>query len=152
MAWLKWLGRKNRAFGRLSQAERRVFAQAVLGLPLTALSLKLVGLKQTQRWLRRFEPGSRSAASVPVARVAHLVALAAGCNRPWTNCLNHSLVLWWLLQGQEGNCSLQVGVRREGGKFEAHAWVEWQGHVLNDSGEVRQWFTTFDRPLLEERR
>ena len=32
---------------------------------------------------------------------------------------------------------LKLGVRRENGRFLAHAWVEWRGRAINDPGEPR---------------
>jgi hypothetical protein len=39
---------------------------------------------------------------------------------------------------------LCLGVRQEGGTLQAHAWVEMEGTVLNDSENVREQYAAFD--------
>jgi hypothetical protein len=45
---------------------------------------------------------------------------------------------------------VRIGVR--GGtkaKFQAHAWLEWNGEVLNDAAEVGSQYVPFNRPVFE---
>jgi hypothetical protein len=76
-----------------------------------------------------------------------MVKVATRYNLPWANCLKKSLVLWWLLRRQGIEGDLQIGVRHEQDKFEAHAWVEYEGVVLNDTQDVRSRFAMFERPI-----
>jgi hypothetical protein len=66
-----------------------------------------------------------------VAEQAVLRAAAYGVFRPL--CLVRAVALHWLLeqQGVRGS-RIVVGVQREAGAFDAHAWVEYRGHVLGD--------------------
>jgi hypothetical protein len=43
---------------------------------------------------------------------------------------------------------LHIGARKSQGRFEAHAWVEWDGHVLNDSSDVHKHYARFDAPIV----
>jgi hypothetical protein len=43
--------------------------------------------------------------------------------------------------------TLRFGARREHGVFEAHAWVEYRGVVLNDTPDVAERFVVFSEPL-----
>jgi hypothetical protein len=43
---------------------------------------------------------------------------------------------------------LRIGVRKEAGRFEAHAWVELGGRVLNDNEDVGERFAAFGRAIL----
>lgn len=53
-----------------------------------------------------------------------------------TNCLDRALTLWWLLRRRGVAADLRIGARKEGGRFEAHAWVEVGRVVLDEaSGE-----------------
>ena len=63
------------------------------------------------------------------------------------NCLVRSMTLWCLLRraGIEGE--LHIGARKEGERFQAHAWVELGGQVLNDGAEVHQHYSRFDAPI-----
>jgi hypothetical protein len=64
-------------------------------------------------------------------------------------CLEESLALWYLLSEQCITPQLRIGVRKTDGKFEAHAWVEYQGHTLNQSHEVHKHYAAFDSDLVE---
>ena len=81
--------------------------------------------------------------------ITKMVNIAAGHSLFAASCLHRSLVLWWLL-GREGFASdLRLGAQKAEGQFEAHAWVEYQGTVLNDTEDVHQRFATFDAPVTE---
>jgi len=66
------------------------------------------------------------------------------------NCLERSLTLWWLLRraGIEGE--MHVGARKNDSRFEAHAWIELRGVVLNDSPEVHKHYARFDAPIAAD--
>ena len=60
------------------------------------------------------------------------------------NCLERSLALWWQLRRYGIPSDLRIGGRKEGGRFEAHAWVESNGVVLNGSEDCYLQFVPFD--------
>ena len=61
------------------------------------------------------------------------------------SCLEKSLALRWLLAKQGIATDLRIGVRKAGGKFEAHAWVEKGGRVLvSDFDAEHQHYAAFD--------
>jgi hypothetical protein len=64
-----------------------------------------------------------------------------------TNCLEKSLVLWWLLRRRGIAAELRIGARKELGRFEAHAWVEMDSQVMNDAGEEHRHFVPFEGPI-----
>jgi hypothetical protein len=140
---------------RLSPAERWSLAQALALLPLTALALWVVGFRRWQAALARlalvgaYMDGRDHADLIGQARtVARMVDVAARHGPYRATCLPRSLVLWWLLLRRGIKCDLRIGVRKEAGRFEAHAWTEWRGTVLNDSEDVRERFAAFDRAIL----
>jgi hypothetical protein len=79
---------------------------------------------------------------------------------PWKpNCLEKSLVMWWLLRSREIPADLRIGARRArdaeaggglatGAEMEFHAWVEYERMVLSDVPYVRRLFATFERPVV----
>jgi hypothetical protein len=69
-------------------------------------------------------------------------AAARGLGRP--TCLVESLALWWLLRREGCAAELRIGVGKLAGRFEAHAWVECNGAVLNDADEVHRHYAGFD--------
>jgi hypothetical protein len=162
-----------RAFFSLPSHERRLLLLALVGLPATAVLLRLIGFKRCYAGLRRLVRPRQTMAPAPnmlrAHRVARLISLANGRLPPAANCLQRSLVLWALLRRDGVESDLRIGVRKERpshGKgaangrstashhlqlrpgFEAHAWVEWQGVVLNDTPDVRRRYAAFDRPIL----
>jgi hypothetical protein len=60
------------------------------------------------------------------------------------NCLSQSLTLSWLLRRRGLEPTLRLGVRLLEQKLDAHAWVVYDGRVLNDTQDVAERFT----PLL----
>jgi hypothetical protein len=55
--------------------------------------------------------------------------------------------LWWMLRRQGIHGELHIGARKQGGRFEAHAWVELDGRILNDDVGVHQHYARFDAPI-----
>ena len=57
------------------------------------------------------------------------------------------LVLWWLLARQGIASDLRVGIRKDGDRFEAHAWVECGGATMNETETPHHHFAAFDTAL-----
>ena len=139
-------------FEQLSWSERWLFVQALLLLPLTALALQLFGFRRLQSALASLAPSEESQEQVDTLVqqayvITKLVKVAARIGPYHANCLQQSLVLWWLLRRQGIETDIRIGVRKETSPFEAHAWVEYLGLVLNDSADVYQRFAVFDRVI-----
>jgi hypothetical protein len=139
---------------RLSSAERWLLAQALALLPLTALALWAVGFRRWQALLDRLSPAGAAAEGDEAALVrqgraaARLVDAAARRGAYRATCLPRSLVLWWLLRRRGIAADLRIGVRKEAAEFQAHAWVEYRGTVLNDGTDVSERFARFDRAIV----
>jgi hypothetical protein len=134
----------------LEPEARKIFGCAVALLPLISLSLGVRGFKKTKEALQtRFSLKSSAEtaeekAAETVKRTCRMVRAGAryGISRP--TCLVESLALWYLLQMQSVPACLRIGVRKMREKFEAHAWVEYEGVALNQSEEVHQHYGAFD--------
>ena len=82
-----------------------------------------------------------------IALTARMVNAADRHGLVHPSCLVKSLTLWWLL-GRQGIASeLRVGVRKEAGNFEAHAWVEREGTAVNEPEERHHHYAAFDAAL-----
>jgi len=81
------------------------------------------------------ETGRRDVAPM-VRRLALAVERAAECGLFRPTCLVRAVAVHRTLEshGFVGSW-IRVGVRQEGARFLAHAWVDYQGHVLAD----REW-------------
>lgn len=146
MAWWKSGVNSWRKFQKLSGCERSLLLQALLLLPLTAYLLRLFGFRRLYAAMAQWLPPKRNLIGTPRTApkaIARLVQLASWHGFYAPNCLQRSLVLWGLLRRQGIESDLRIGVRKQTGQFEAHAWVEYEGCVLNDSQEVHQQFAPF---------
>ena len=134
----------------LDPEARSLFRHAVALLPLTVVSLRLRGFKKTREGLQvllsrndSVAPGQEHVAPA-VQRTCHMMRAATRYGIVRATCLEQSLVLWHLLQKQGIPAALRIGVRRSAEKFEAHAWVEYQGEALNQVELVHQHYVAFD--------
>jgi hypothetical protein len=152
LLWAKW-----RRFQRLPSLERTLILRAMVLLPLTEVGLRAIGFRRWKQFIEQFSPSIRQR-QIPkpeeesklAERYARAVFLAERNGVGTPNCLERSLTLWWLLRcgGIEGE--LHIGARKNDSKFEAHAWVELRGTILNDSPEVHQHYARFDAPISAE--
>jgi transglutaminase-like putative cysteine protease len=122
-------------------------------MPLTRIALRIFGYRRWQRLLFLTVPGIIDAKVTDeiiteARRTARLVR-AAGEGIVKGSCLEQSVVLWWLLRRQRRPCELRIGVRMAAAGFEAHAWVEVGGKVVNDSEDVRQDYAPFEQDIAK---
>lgn len=135
---------------RLSANERRTLLQALLLVPAMHVVVRVIGFNRLQQRIARTTP-RRSRAEATAA--THLRTCVVSVNRVKRfsvlglrgNCLSQSLALTWLLRRRGLSPTLRLGARLIDGQFDAHAWVEYDGRVLNDTQDVGARFT----PLTE---
>jgi len=147
------LPEKWRRFRDRPPQDRRLILQAAVVLPLTKAGLRVFGFRRWKAVMEKFSPAVPSTrTSMEFQREAAQRAVRAvrsaqlhGPANP--NCLERSMTLWWMLRRRGVNGELHIGARKEAGKFEAHAWVEFDGQVLNDSAEVHKHYARFDAPI-----
>jgi hypothetical protein len=131
---------------RLTGSEKLELAVILLALPAVAISLKLCGYSQVQEWTRlgsnvvEVDPSS---VEIRAHRTARLVRIAATHGPLKTNCLALSLTLAWLLSRQGVATDIRLGARKTANRFEAHAWVEFNGRCLFDADPSPGRFASF---------
>jgi hypothetical protein len=138
-----------RRYRRLTPEDRRTLLRAIFFLPLTAMGLRIFGLRRWRSLLERRDASSRRVPSsqelqTPALRTARMVAAASREGLVKGNCLSQSLVLWFLLRRAGASPDLRIGVQRDSDLLKAHAWVELQGTILNDSADVEQRYAPFE--------
>lgn len=120
---------------------------ALVMLPLTVLALRLFGFRRFQHLLKQSESTqdttSEPALNEAAKQAARMVSVAARFGLCRATCLPQALTLVWLLRFAGLESQLRIGVRKEDETLKAHAWVEREGMVLNDSADVNQRFAAF---------
>jgi Transglutaminase-like superfamily len=154
MGFYKSLRRKVETWYSLSKSDRALVARAMFLLPIVATSLKTVGLRRTQSWLGRNGLGptipSTEQTRASVRRAAQMVAVGCRQHPLRSSCLPRTIVLWTLLRRRGIDADVRIGVRCDSqGEFHAHAWLEWNGQVLNDAAEVGSQYLPFNRPAFD---
>ena len=130
------IARKARTFSRFERPDRRLLLQACVLIPVVRMALGVARFRTVYAALTRL--GGRASepridALGDARRVARVVDMAARHTVWSSSCLHRSTVLWWLLRRQGLDGLLRFGVRRRRGGFDAHAWVEYHGTVLNEA-------------------
>lgn len=143
-----------RRFYRLNGWERSIVLEAAGWLLATWTGLRLLGFRRWKSLLLRLDPtqipstyGVRQEVTASTCQISRLELATARYLPLRTNCLEQSLVLWWLLHRRGIAAELRVGARKDSNRLEAHAWVELDGDVLNEPGEEHRGFVPFDGPL-----
>ncbi len=147
------LGKWRRFQNRLPE-ERLLILQAAVFMPLTSLGLRFLGFRRWKEWVEKWSPPgnpprfrSGEAGQEIAQRRIRAVRSAELHGLGTPNCLERSLALWWLLRRDGIDAELHIGAAKRDGRFEAHAWVEWDGQVLNDSADVHRHYMRFDAPI-----
>jgi len=147
MLMRKWI----RQFRALERPAQRLFLSSSVVLPLISISLRWRGFRKTKASLQHFLSvpfGSRNPdAEARAILIAQIVRAASHQGIGDPSCLEVSLALWWLLARQGIASELRVGVRKDGGTFEAHAWVECGRVALDDPGIQQHHYVEFDAAL-----
>jgi hypothetical protein len=136
-------------FRRLRAIERWVVLEASAELPVAWLAMRLLGFRICKSVLTQPSViAEHSRINAPTAlgmarRIAHLEAVTAANLFFRATCLEQSLVLCWMLRRRGMNPELRIGARKEASRFEAHAWVELNGTVLDAGGAEHLHFAPF---------
>ncbi|MGH9682086.1 MAG: lasso peptide biosynthesis B2 protein [Candidatus Acidiferrales bacterium] len=145
-----------RRFWRLDATERGIVLEAAAALAATWAGLRLSNFRGWKSVLGLFVPQADSRSSalpadlLATARIIAQMESSAARHLFFTpNCLERSLVLWWLLRRRRIPVELRIGGRKESGRFEAHAWVEVAGAIFDDAAGEHRGFAPFDARSIE---
>lgn len=128
------------SINRSIRAFERLFSRTRIFTILTELILRATSLKTTE-WLLSFfqknipAPEYRDTIIV-LDRYATIFNKIKQLPFFKGRCLSQSLVLRLLLNRKGISSELKIGVSHQTGKFDAHAWLEKDGILLNDHPSV----------------
>jgi hypothetical protein len=121
---------------------------------MLTVGLRVRGFAPTQRLLQKFIPSRKNSppvATVELCALTSRMVLAAARNSPIpSTCLERALSLWWLLARQGIATQFRIGVRKNGEKFTAHAWVECQGVAIGEPDASHLHYAAFAEELSGE--
>jgi len=152
MGYWRLLKHNRRQWAALTPADRALLIRAFFLLPVARISRSMRFCRR-QRILGGVKlrsgqmTGGNAGALETARRAARMVSIAAAHTFFQSSCLDRSVLLWALLRRRGIDSDLFLGVRRDPGNFEAHAWVEINGAVLNDTDDVRERFAPFSVPI-----
>jgi hypothetical protein len=152
MGFLKYslpMWERLQRFRALERPAQKLFLRGAVLLPVVSLNLKMRGFRSTQAMLEaslkrrgtRQHAAEKTESTALTVRMVH-AAVREGVGHP--SCLEESLVLWYLLGRQGIESALRIGIRKDDGKFGAHAWVERDGIALNQPDAQHQHYAAFD--------
>ena len=119
-------------------------------IPLVEVCLRCVGLKRTQRALMSLASTLNRRHKKPLSSACaqQLACALDHANHHYSiyqaTCLTRSLALLFLLARRGAAADVCLGVRTFTGRFEAHAWIEYNGIALNEAVPPRDIYTVFD--------
>lgn len=125
--------KRVRNFLRLPSSDRRLLISAALLLGTIRLGLWLIPFLTLRRLLGKFaEPrtSTQEAEASSTDRVLWAVTVASRYVPGANTCLTQALAAQVLLARRGGVACLRLGVARQEGRFQAHAWLESQGKVI----------------------
>jgi hypothetical protein len=131
----------------LTPSDWAALGEAMGVIAWTSLALRVAKFPTVFAWATRLRPGN-AAREYPrdrVVRLSWLVMQAARFLR--VKCLTRSVALARLLASRGVASELRIGVMKDAGMLNAHAWVEWNGVVLNDRPHCIAQYAAFDRAL-----
>jgi hypothetical protein len=136
-----------RKFRLLPREEKATLLAAFLLLPLVRAGLAALRLRRLENLInrgtfagKRAEPDQAIALARRITRLVDVAARYAG-----GACLARSVVLCFLLERRGVPARLRIGVRKQDGQLQAHAWVEAAGIRLNEAPDIGSRYAAFDR-------
>ena len=131
-----------------SPGELSILLHATLLLPVVTVMLRTKGFNWTRSHLhgKAFKniPTHCSDELLVAENITHLVSLSANNIPLKAKCLKRCLVSLWILAGKGIRANLMIGVNKDGADLDAHAWLELDGQVLNESQNTKNEYKVLD--------
>ena len=147
--WMSNLRHSWKEFVKLTWRERWLLFQSFVFLAMIAAGLHLMNFQRLYSILVRFSTvpiGALGEDALQQASTTTRLVQAAASRMPFTiTCLVRSTTLWWFLRRQGIASEIRIGVNQHDGEFQAHAWIEFNGVVLNDRDDIHLQYAAFDR-------
>ncbi len=141
-------------FWSLTGSDRRVVLEVAVVIVATRAGLRLAGYRRWMSVLSPFFPPDLTCQQMHLSsnpaqisgdanRIARMSAVVARRLFFCPSCLERSIALSCVLRRRGIDAKIHFGGRKNGEQFEAHAWVECAGTVLNDPSDEYRRFVAF---------
>lgn len=119
-----------------------MFFRAYVALIFVDFGLRFFGFRRTVKTvLKERNSAENEAAAIDWARISRTVEIAQRTFRlylrPRTECLERSLVIYYLLRQEGIPAQLCIGCTKYP-PLKFHAWVECAGRVINDLNSIKE--------------
>ena len=111
------------SFLKLSFEDKFILIKSFFLLWIIRVMLWILPFSVIQKIIGRFTIISGEYHSIPLEKLTWSVAVMSRYV-PKATCLTRALTAQILLAGQNYSSNLKIGVYKENGEFEAHAWLE----------------------------
>jgi hypothetical protein len=146
--------RKIRRFLTLSSSERHQFLRAFVDLAYVDIGLRVLGFQALAERIPAVDEANerdvRPVDLVRATRYAYWLERASRHHAVPARCLHRSLALHQRLRREGLPSELRIGVRKRSDIFEAHAWVEMAGRIVNDAPMAVSSFAPLTTPNGEQ--
>jgi Transglutaminase-like superfamily len=128
--------RRLKRLAGLTTSERFLLVRALLVVSITRVALWILPVDAARRIAAR--AAAPAGKHIPVDRSAWAVK-AVSRYIPGATCLTQALAAQALLTSSGHDSRVEIGVVREAGRFEAHAWVICQDQIVVGGNEVARY-------------
>lgn len=129
--------------------DKWLFIKSVSLALFIRVSIRLAGFKRTVRLIRRLENKThRIENEVTELKRFRAVMILAYRLYPVVNCLAICTACWLLLKQRGIRSDLKFGMRKEGNKLKAHAWLEHQGETIAQDNRFKEKYIAFSQSIL----
>jgi len=123
------------SFLKLTFEDKCIVVKSFFLLWIIRMMLWILPFSVIQKIMGRFTAVSGESHSVPIEKLTWAVAVMSRYV-PKATCLTRALTAQIVLAGQNYNSNLKIGVSKNNGEFEAHAWLEADDKIVLGESEV----------------
>ena len=124
-----------RSFLKLSFEDKCILIKSFSLLWTVRMMLWILPFSVIQKVVNRFTVISGEYPNIPLEKLTWAVAVMSKYV-PKATCLTRALTAQILLAGQNYNSNLKIGVSKNNGEFEAHAWLESNDKIVLGESET----------------
>ncbi|MBV1888804.1 MAG: lasso peptide biosynthesis B2 protein [Proteobacteria bacterium] len=143
---MKKLWHKLKRLFSLQVRDYPLLLEAWLVLARVDLAIRFFPYERWRHWLESAEKHSvKQQKEFDIASLIALSEMVARHHICPMNCLRRSIAQKKMLARRGIVVSVHIGVKNDGGGFEAHSWLSYGGRVLNDSVDVTERYVELRR-------